>query len=280
MASPLPARPGDAGSLLDLLALEPLDRDLFRATAVIDETVPLYGGQVAAQALHAAGQTVPEGRVPHSLHGYYLRGGNAAHPTLFRVDRDRDGRSFSARRVVAVQNGKVIFNMSTSFHTPEPGLDRQVQPAPAAGDPDRLAPMVLPRLLSMEGRVPAQPFEVGQWPTRFWCRCALALPDDPLVHACALTYLSDILSGLSPLAQDGWHPGSSLDHAVYFHRPVRMDRWVLLDLVPRSVAGGRGWYTGTVHGVDGALAASLTQETLFRQGPAGPRIRTRTADEQ
>jgi acyl-CoA thioesterase-2 len=271
MAAPQPARPDHADSLLDLLALEPLDRDLFRATAVTDETVPLYGGQVAAQALHAAGQTVPEGRVPHSLHGYYLRGGDASHPTLFRVDRDRDGRSFSARRVVAVQNGEVIFNMSTSFHAPEPGLDRQVEPAPAAGDPDRLPPMVLPRLLSMEGRIPAQPYDVGHWPTRFWSRCTLPLPDDPLLHACALTYLSDILTGLSPLQEDDWGGGSSLDHAVCFHRPVRMDRWVLIDLVPHSVAGGRGWYTGTVHGADGALAASITQETLFRRGLAWPR---------
>jgi acyl-CoA thioesterase-2 len=273
MASPMPARPEKAGSLLDLLALEPLDRDLFRATAVIDEPLPLYGGQVAAQALYAAGQTVPDGRVPHSLHGYYLRGGDASHATLFRVDRDRDGRSFSARRVVAVQNGEVIFNMSTSFHAPEPGLDRQVEPVPEAGDPDRLPPLVLPRLLSMEGRVPEQPYRVN-WPTRFWSRCTIELPDDPLVHASALTYLSDISTGLSALQEGDWHPGSSLDHAVYFHRSVRMDRWVLLDLVPRSVAGGRGWYTGTVHGVDGALAASVTQEALFREGWKWPHTRS------
>jgi acyl-CoA thioesterase-2 len=119
-----------AASLLDLLALEKLDRDLFRATTVFDDPFPLYGGQVAAQALHAAGLTVPEDRLPHSLHGYYLRGGNAARPTLFRVYRDRDGRSFSARRVVAVQDGEVIFNMSASFHSLEKGLDQQIDPEP------------------------------------------------------------------------------------------------------------------------------------------------------
>jgi acyl-CoA thioesterase II len=276
MSVPLPTGPESAGSLLDLLALEPLDRDLFRATAVVDERLPLYGGQVAAQALHAAAQTVPDGRVPHSLHGYYLRGGDASHATLFRVDRDRDGRSFSARRVVAVQRGKVIFNMSASFHAPEPGLDRQVEPMPAAGDPEALPALELPRLMSMEARVPEQPHRV-HWPTRFWSRCTAELPDDPLAHACALTYLSDILTGLSPLQEDDWYPGSSLDHAVYFHRPVRMDRWVLIDLVPRSVAGGRGWYTGTVHDQDGALAASVTQEALFRQGRQFPhQIRTVT----
>jgi acyl-CoA thioesterase-2 len=269
MASPLPTRPENAGSLLDLLDLEPLDRDLFRATALLEETMPLYGGQVAAQALLAAGRTVPEGRVPHSLHGYYLRGGDAAHPTLLRVDRDRDGRSFSARRVVAVQNGEVIFNMSTSFHEPRPGLDRQVEPMPEAGDPEALAPFALPRLLSVEARVPEQPHPVD-FPTRFWSRVTTDLPDDPLVHACALTYLSDYGTGLTALQEGDWYPGSSLDHAVYFHRPVRMDRWVLMDLVPRSVAGGRGWYTGTVHAQDGTLVASLTQEALFREGWTWP----------
>jgi acyl-CoA thioesterase II len=269
MPVPLPARPRHAGSLLDLLALEPLERDLFRATAVVDEALPLYGGQVAAQALYAAGRTVPDGRVPHSLHGYYLRGGDASHTTLFRVDRDRDGRSFSARRVVAVQRGKVIFNMSASFHAPEPGLDRQVDPVPDAGDPDELPPLVLPRLISMESRLPEQPHRV-QWPVRFWSRCTAGLPDDPLLHAAVLTYLSDISTGLSPLHEGEWRSGSSLDHAVHFHRPVRMDRWVLVDLVARSVAGGRGWYTGTVHGRDGVLAASLTQEALFREGAPWP----------
>jgi acyl-CoA thioesterase-2 len=286
MSVPLPARPERAGSLLDLLDLEPLDRDLFRATSVVDEPLPLYGGQVAAQALHAAGQTVPDGRVPHSLHGYYLRGGDASHATLFRVDRDRDGRSFSARRVVAVQRGEVIFNMSVSFHAPEDGLDRQVDPVPDAGDPEALPPLVLPRLISMEGRVPEQPYPVPEepdrvrWPTRFWSRCTAELPDDPLVHASVLTYLSDILTGLSALHEGDWHSGSSLDHAVYFHRPVRMDRWVLIDLVPRTVAGGRGWYTGTVHDQDGVLAASVTQEALFREGAQWPRAARAAGDGQ
>lgn len=279
MSVPQPAGPRHAGSLLDLLDLEPLERDLFRATAVVDEALPLYGGQVAAQALLAAGRTVPDGRVPHSLHGYYLRGGDPSHATLFRVDRDRDGRSFSARRVVAVQRGEVIFNMSASFHAPEPGLDRQVDPMPDAGDPAELPPMVLPRLISMESRLPEQPRPV-LWPTRFWSRCTAGLPDDPLLHAGVLTYLSDISTGLSPLQEGDWRSGSSLDHAVYFHRPVRMNRWVLVDLVPRSVGGGRGWYTGTVHGHDGALAASVTQEALFREGaPWPPRARTSGAEQ-
>lgn len=259
----------DAPPLLGLLELERLHRDLFRATTVFDDPYGLYGGQVAAQALLAAGRTVPEDRLPHSLHGYYLRGGDAARPTLFRVYRDRDGRSFSARRVVAVQDGDVIFTMSASFHMQEPGLDRQVDPVPEAPDPGDLPAFALPRLYSMESRRPPQPYPGIAWPTRFWARCTADLPASRLEHACVLTYLSDISTGLAPLHDQTWHSGSSLDHAVWFHRPVRMDDWVLLDLVPHSAAAGRGWYTGTVHTRDGVHGASLTQEALFRaQSPA------------
>ncbi|HVW41079.1 MAG TPA: acyl-CoA thioesterase domain-containing protein [Amycolatopsis sp.] len=250
--------------VVELLDLERVDRDFFRAHAVFDDPLALYGGQVAAQALRAAGLTVPEGRLPHSLHGYFLRSGNAARPVVFRVDRDRDGRSFSARRVVAVQNGEVIFNMSASFHQREDGPDQQVEPMPDAGDPERLPPYMLPRLASIEARLPEQPYPGPHWPTRFWARCTAPLGDDPLLHAAVLTYVSDILTGLSPLDAETHQPGPSLDHAVWFHRPIRLDDWVLTDLVPHRVAGGRGWYTGTMHDRDGALGASLTQETLYR----------------
>ncbi|GAB2964086.1 thioesterase family protein [Amycolatopsis acidiphila] len=251
--------------LQELLELEVIERDLFRANAVFDDPYPLYGGQVAAQALLAAGATAPEGRLPHSLHGYYLRGGDASHPTVFRVDRDRDGRSYSARRVVAIQRGEVIFSMSTSFQVVEEGPDHQVEPMPAAGDPGALPSFLLPRLTSMEGRLPAQPAEGIEWPTRFWARCTLSLPDDPLLHAATLTYLSDISTGLAPLHDETHQSGATLDHAVWFHRPVRVDDWVLLDLVPHNVAGGRGWYTGSIHARGGVLGASLAQETLYRR---------------
>src|SRR5690349_13598248 len=115
-------------TVLDVLDLEELDRDLYRSTLVFPDPFPLYGGQVAAQALLAAGRTVPEGRLPHSLHGYFLRPGDAARPTIFRVDRDRDGGSFSARRVVALQGGEVVLNMSVSFQRPADDEDRQVHP--------------------------------------------------------------------------------------------------------------------------------------------------------
>ncbi|GGQ27022.1 acyl-CoA thioesterase-2 [Actinomadura coerulea] len=251
-------------SVLDLLDLEELDRDLYRGALVFDDPYPLYGGQVAAQALRAAGGTVPEGRLPHSLHGYFLRGGDAARPTIFRVDRDRDGRSFSARRVVALQGGEVIFSMSVSFQRPADDEDRQVHPAPRVPGPENLPASPVPRLFSMESRVPPQPYEAADFPTRLWSRCTAPLPDDDLLHACVLTYLSDISSGLIALHDGAARSGSSLDHAVWFHRPVRMDDWVLMDLVPQTVAAGRGWYTGTIHAGDGVLVASLTQETLFR----------------
>ncbi len=229
-----------AVTIVDLLELEELDQDLYWALTVFEDPYSLYGGQVAAQALLAAGRTVPDGRVPHSLHGYYLRSGDASRPTIFRVERDRDGRSFSARRVVAVQGGKVIFNMSASFQVPEDGDDHQVNPMPDAGDPNTAEELRLARLFSIEGRLPKQPYENTGWPTRVWARSTIALPDDRLLHACALTYLSDIFTGLAAFPGGAVHSGASLDHVVWFHRPIRMDDWVLLDLVPHSVAGGAG----------------------------------------
>jgi acyl-CoA thioesterase-2 len=254
-----------AMDVLELLDVEAVEQDLFRANAVFDDRYALYGGQVAAQALLAAGATVPLGRLPHSLHGNYLRGGDASCPTEFRVERDRDGRSFSARRAVALQRGVVIFTMSASFHAVEDGPDRQVDPMPDAGDPEGLPSFTLPRLTSMEGRLPAQPYQGDHRPTRFWARCTVPVPNDRLLHAALLTYLSDLLTGLSPLHGAAHSSGTTLDHAVWFHRPVRMNDWVLLDLIPHSIAGGRGWYTGTAHSAGGVLSASLTQETLYRE---------------
>ncbi|MGY1615489.1 acyl-CoA thioesterase [Geodermatophilus sp. SYSU D00691] len=253
-------------TLLDVLDLEEIDRDLYRSTLVFADPFPLYGGQVAAQALLAAGRTVEPDRLPHSLHGYFLRSGDAARPTVFRVDRDRDGRSFSARRVVALQGGEVVFSMSASFAAAAEGPEVAVDPAPDAEPPDGLPAHTLPRLFSMEGRLPSQPYPDGHWPTRFWARTSVPLPDDRLVHSCVLTYLSDIGTGLSALPDDEASPGASIDHAVWFHRPARLDDWVLMDLVPHTVSAGRGWYSGSLTTADGTLAASLAQETLFRTG--------------
>ncbi|WP_433501981.1 acyl-CoA thioesterase [Pseudonocardia halophobica] len=249
-------------TLRDLLELERIDRDLFRACTVFEEDYALFGGQVAAQALLAAGRTVADDRAPHSLHGYYLRGGHASRPTVFQVHRDRDGRSFTARRVVAIQDGEVIFNMAASFAVPQDGPDTSVDPVPEAPDPDTLSGAPVPRVFGFEGRtVHAHP-GARSYPVRYWTRCTEPLPEDPLVHASALTYISDMFGAFPPV--DGGVPGPSLDHAIWFHRPVRADEWMLIDLVPRSAAGGRNWYTGTLHDRTGRHVASLTQECLFR----------------
>lgn len=258
-----PAAPGH-DPLLTMLDLERIESDIFRAGMVFAEPYALYGGQVAAQALLAAGRTVEADRLPHSLHGYFLRAGDATLPTVFRVYRDRDGGSFSARRVVATQRGEVIFNMSSSFHLRQEGVEAQLSTMPEVPDPAGSEPYPIPRLFSMEGRAVPQPHEDPGYPTRFWARCTSELPADPLLHASVLTYLSDISTGLGPLRTDEAKPGSSLDHAVWFHHPARMDDWVLTDLVPHAAAAGRGWYTGSLFGADGLLLASLAQETLFR----------------
>ncbi len=258
----------DRLTVLDVLRLEQIDRDLYRSTLVFADPFPLYGGQVAAQALFAAGGTVSRDRLPHSLHGYFLRSGDAARPTIFHVDRDRDGRSFSARRVVAVQAGEVIFSMSASFQAPGEGPDHQVHEPPHSERPEASPAFDLPRLFSMEGRRPSQPYPAPSLPTRFWARCTVALPpEDDLMHSCVLAYLSDIGTGLSALPDDDAAPGPSLDHAIWFHRPARLDDWVLMDMRPVTVSAGRGWYAGSVTTADGGLAASFVQETLFRPGP-------------
>ena len=250
-------------SILDLLDLEQVEENLYRSCVVVERPWALYGGQVAAQALYAAGSTVPAGRLPHSLHGYFLRSGSAARPTVFEVYRDRDGRSFSARRVVAIQGGEVIFNMSASFAVPRAGAEHDAGLMPDVPQPDEMPAVDHPYHVSMETR-PASADQLG-WrvPTRFWCRSAVELPDDDLVHACVLTYMSDLSTGLLPLEGDDTETGPSLDHAVWFHRRPRLDDWVLIDLAAQTVAGGRGWYTGVFYGTDGTRLASIAQETLF-----------------
>jgi acyl-CoA thioesterase-2 len=251
--------------LLDVLALEPIEQDLYRANLVFAEEHALYGGQVAAQALRAAGLTVAPERHAHSLHGYFLRPGDSQIPTVFQVFRDRDGRSFSARRVIPIQRGAVIFNMSASFHVRQDGWASQTEPMPATEAPADLPAGGLYRLFSMEGRIPTQPFaEATPRPTRFWARATVPLGKDPLIHACALTYLSDILTGVLPAADGSAGPGPSLDHAVWFHGPVDMNDWILSEYHPRVSGHGRGWYTGSIFTAGGTLAASIAQETLFR----------------
>ncbi len=254
----------DLPSILDLLDLEYVEENLFRSRALYDAPWGMYGGQVAAQALLAAGRTVSKDRLPHSLHAYFVRRGDTLRPTLFRIERDRDGRSFSARRAVAIQDGDVIFSMSASFAAP-PGPERampdhEAEPVPDLPAVDSLLPWTHPKHTSFEIR-PVDPER--RLPGRFWIRSTVELPDDPLLHAAVVAYTSDISTALVPFEKEGTNTGPSLDHAVWFHRPARMDRWTWQELTPRTVAGGRGWYTATIYAADGTRLASAAQEQIF-----------------
>lgn len=254
----------DIPSVPDLLELKHVADDTYESRVLYDAPWGMFGGQAAAQSLIAAGLTVDAGRLPHSLHGYFVRRGDSAKPTRFRVDRDRDGRSFSARRVVALQDGEVIFSMSASFAVPasarRPFPDEEAEPLPDMPSVDSLPPWTLGKHSSLEFR-PADPAE--RLPGRFWLRCTDELPDDPLLHAAVLTYTSDISSALIPFESEGISTGPSLDHAVWFHRPAKMNDWHWQELTPRTVAGGRGWYTVAIYAPDGTRVASVAQEQLF-----------------
>jgi acyl-CoA thioesterase-2 len=250
--------------LLDLLQLEKVEEDTFRANYVFEEDWPLYGGQVAAQALLAAGQTVDPRRHPHSLHGYFLRRGDAARPTMFKVDRDRDGGSFSARRVVAIQRGEVIFSTSVSFAAPADGMDRQAPELPQVTSPEESTEWVVPRMFSLQVRIPPED-GITAWPARFWSRFTTAIGDDVLLNAAALTYLSDVSADLHSFSTDGFIPAASLDHAVWFHHPARLEDWIFTDYTARTIAGNRGLYTGSLFDTSGRMVASIAQEALYRK---------------
>jgi acyl-CoA thioesterase II len=257
--------------LVDLLSLERIEADLYRTSVVYEDPYGLYGGQVAAQALRAAAQTVPDGRLPHSLHGYFLSRGDASRPVLLMVNRDRDGRSYSNRRVIAVQNGTVIFNMAASFHITEEGSDYQAYEMPAVEPPQSLPDLSRRvRLLGIDVRIPSQARPGQEWPSRVWMMSRDKL-DGEIMHACALTYVSDMFTGLATVPGiESVGPVTTLDHAVWFYRRASLDDWVLMDLEPVSTAGGRGMYTGRIFSRDGTLAAGIAQESLFRPGTRRP----------
>jgi acyl-CoA thioesterase-2 len=267
---PLPqdGGPRDVADLLRLLELEELDRDLFRAQNPRQTFLPhLYGGQVAAQAARAASLTVPEGRYLHSLHGYFLRPGLSDRPTILRVDRDRDGGSFSARHVNALQNGEVILSLLVSFHVDKEGREFQDVEPPSALPPEEIPEPAHAGHNTMFDLRPIHEHPgTARFPGishRFWARTRGPLPDDRLIHECVLTYLSDMGTGFIKVPTDEPMGGPSLDHAVWFHRPVRMDEWVLVDLDPVVASGKRAYYTGEVFSPDGKLVASLAQEHLM-----------------
>jgi acyl-CoA thioesterase-2 len=258
-------RAPDGVRLSDLLSLERVDDDRFTAGTVFPFPWPLYGGQVAAQALVAAAATLAADRVPHSLHAYFLEQGTTTLPVDFTVERDRDGRSFSARRVVARQGGRPLLTLSASFTVDEfdPQDDLQVAQMPPVQAPTLAhAPEWL---VEFERSVPRQAHPLPGMPTRFWARCTADLGDESVLPAAVLTYLSDLGTGHEALPGSASRVMASMDHAMWFHRPAQVGEWVLVDFATSTVGRGRGHYAGTMWLPDGTLVASLAQETLYRR---------------
>ncbi|MHB1129143.1 MAG: acyl-CoA thioesterase [Ilumatobacteraceae bacterium] len=274
--------------LISLLDLEPIEENIFRGQSPDENRQRVFGGQVAGQALVAASRTIDEpGRHVHSLHAYFLRPGDPGVPILYEVDRIRDGRSFSTRRVVAIQHGKVIFNLQASFQNREDGLEHQIAMpagiAPPESLPDftaRMAPHKeklgewydRPRPIDLR-YVDNDPFSRGgnsQPGQRVWLRADGSLPDDEVLHACIVTYASDMTLLDTTLLPHGlsWSDGglqmASIDHAMWFHRPFRADEWMLYDQSSISTSNARGLAGGSIFTQRGDLVITVVQEGLIR----------------
>lgn len=272
--------------LLQVLDLERIEVNIFRGSSPAEGPQRLFGGLVAGQALVAAGRTVPAERHVHSLHAYFIRPGDPSVPIVYDVDRVRDGRSFTTRRVSAIQHGKPIFTLSASFHKEEPGLDHQI-PMPDVPPPEEL-PSTRERLRTEFGKVPgfvrwhpietrpAGPlsYEVERDPSLrtftnpVWLKVDGKLPDDRLTQVCLMTYASDLTLLDTVLLRHGRSFAdismASLDHAMWFHRPFRADEWLLYAQETTSAQGARGLARGMVYTRDGQLVCSVVQEGLIR----------------
>jgi acyl-CoA thioesterase II len=280
---------GALKELLDLLDLEQIEMNIFRGRSPEERQQRVFGGQVAGQALVAAGRTVPEDRHVHSLHAYFIRPGDPSVPLVYTVDRVRDGRSFTTRRVSAVQHGKVIFTLSASFQVLEDGPSHQA-PMPDVPDPESL-PTFRERLEKVFGpmaddfhrrrpvdlrHVTPLTWEAARDPSltgpesKVWLRVDGELPDDPLLHVCLMTYASDMTLLDTVLLNHGlaWGDkktmGASLDHAMWFHRPFRADQWLLYAQDTPNASGARGLARGEVFTREGELVVSVVQEGLIR----------------
>jgi acyl-CoA thioesterase-2 len=278
-------------ALLETLDLEELELNLFRGTQPHEKRQRVFGGQVAGQALVAACRTVEE-RAVHSLHAYFLRPGDPSIPIIYEVERTRDGRSFTTRRVTAIQHGRPIFTLSASFHIEEESFDHQ-RSMPEVPDPESLPDWQRRLCEEIEARDDIDQ-ETRDWAQRdraietrhvefldyfggrqepiahIWMRASGRLPDDPLLHQCIVAYASD-MTLLDTAARP--HPipllrsntvMASLDHAMWFHRPLRADEWLLYAQQSPSMSGSRGFTMGHFYQRDGALVASVVQEGLFR----------------
>lgn len=256
--------------LLAILDLEAIEANTYRGHHAAGARGRVFGGQIMAQALMAGGRTVDTERSVHSLHGYFLRPGDSRIPVLFTVDRIRDGRSFSTRRVVAIQNGEAIFEASASFQRRETGFEHQAK-VPTLAPPTRLPDALfggafvsfMENFRQMQDDTPKPPYK------RVWFRADGDLPDDSLLHACLITYQSD--SDLLSTARLPHRPldrsrlqRASLDHALWFHHPARADEWLLYDMDSPSAAQARGFSRGELYRTDGLLVASAMQESLMR----------------
>jgi len=287
MSSPI------VGELIDLLQLERLEENLFRGQSRDIGTRYVFGGQVLGQALSAAQRTVDSDRAVHSLHAYFLRAGDIEAPIVYDVDRARDGKSFSMRRVVAIQHGQPIFNFAASFQVHEPGAEHQIEMpdvpkpedlepiAPVPADELSKMPVKLQRWLSRRGafefryvsaRNELKPTKRPPY-QQIWFRLIDRAPDDDALHRALLAYASDfhligtamLPHGISYLQHNV--QVASLDHALWFHRPFRTDDWLLYACDSPSAQGARGLTRGQVYTRDGKLVASTAQEGLIRLLP-------------
>lgn len=276
--------------LLDQLKLEKIEENIFRGQSQDLGFGNVFGGQVLGQALSAAYQTVPVERNVHSLHAYFLRPGDAQKPIIYDVDCIRDGRSFTTRRVVAIQKGRAVFNMSASFQIDESGFDHQDEAPQPAGPEGLLSDLELAkkyadqipeevrdkflceRAIEVRTVDPINPFvPEKREPQRFiWFKAIDQLPDDPIIHQYMLAYASDyglVTTSLYPHGKTYWSPQvqvASLDHAMWFHRDFRMDDWLLYSIESPNAGKGWGLNHGKIYTRDGKLAASVTQEGLIR----------------
>jgi acyl-CoA thioesterase-2 len=295
--------------LLGLLALAEVGTDRFEAPTPAEGPPRLFGGQVASQSLRAATLTVEPDRLVHSLHAYFIRPGRPNIPLQLEVERVRDGRSFTTRRVTARQGDEAIFVLDASFHVAEQGYDWQVPPPALTPGPDDIEPgdgpmgmrmregaempdfvkqalkereeagepvdpETVQRMMRMRrggfgGMVDMRPLQISDdfRPHPAWVRLTEELGDDPALHACALTFISDmavVRSARAPGSTEGGWGGASLDHAVWFHRPFRVDDWLLFSADPVTNFGARGLARGSFHTADGVLVASFVQECLLR----------------
>jgi acyl-CoA thioesterase-2 len=285
--------------LISILSLERIEENIFRGQSQDLGWGRVFGGQVLGQSLSAAEQTVPADRFIHSLHGYFLRPGDASKPIVFTVDPIRDGKSFTTRRVVAVQDGRAIFSLSASFQIEEGGLDHQADTLPDVPGPDDLLSeqelgtqflermpdavraslptamrerIVADRPIEIRPVAPQDPMkpEITEPIRRVWFRTSGPLPDQRSIHQYMMAYASDfhlLASTMQPHAVTWLTPGiqvASLDHAMWFHRPFRFDDWLLYDIDGPTAQGARGLARGRWFTRDGVLVASTAQEGLIR----------------